>query len=129
MKNFYSAIVSTIFENSSQKLKLKQSWGTNRPFRNMLIFSLVSGALAFGSSSMFAQELDSMAPPSLKEIKVPSVDEKDNIKDFIEKTDKAILLGKALFWDMQAGSDGQACASCHFIAGADLRVKNQLIIL
>ncbi len=123
MKNFYSAIVSAIFENSSQKLKLKQSSGTNRPFRNMLIFSLVSAALAFGSSSTFAREL---APPSLKEIKVPSVDFKDNIKDFIEKTDKAILLGKALFWDMQTGSDGQACASCHFQAGADIRVKNQL---
>src|SRR5262249_34961722 len=25
----------------------------------------------------------------------------------------AIALGKALFWDMQAGSAGQACASCH----------------
>ena len=35
-------------------------------------------------------------------------------------------LGKALFWDMQVGSDGQACASCHFHAGADNRIKNQL---
>jgi cytochrome c peroxidase len=39
----------------------------------------------------------------------------------------AILLGKALFWDMQVGSDGvQACASCHFRAGADPRSKNQI---
>lgn len=38
----------------------------------------------------------------------------------------AIQLGKAFFWDTQAGSDGQACASCHFHAGADNRVKNQL---
>src|SRR5437879_13262705 len=28
---------------------------------------------------------------------------------------------------MAVGSDGQACASCHFHAGADNRVKNQLI--
>jgi cytochrome c peroxidase len=35
-------------------------------------------------------------------------------------------LGKAFFWDSQAGSDGQACASCHFHAGADLRNKNQI---
>jgi cytochrome c peroxidase len=35
-------------------------------------------------------------------------------------------LGKALFWDSQAGSDGQACASCHFHAGADIRVPNQV---
>jgi cytochrome c peroxidase len=39
----------------------------------------------------------------------------------------AIVLGKALFWDMQVGSDDvQACASCHFNAGADFRTKNQL---
>src|SRR5260221_671933 len=39
----------------------------------------------------------------------------------------AIVLGKALFWDMQAGSDDiQACASCHFNAGADSRAINQV---
>ena len=38
-----------------------------------------------------------------------------------------IQLGKALFWDMQVGSDGvQACATCHFHAGADSRTVNQL---
>ncbi|MBX5483574.1 MAG: hypothetical protein IRZ16_17260 [Myxococcaceae bacterium] len=38
----------------------------------------------------------------------------------------AIALGKALFWDQQAGSDGNACASCHFSAGADARIENTL---
>src|SRR5436309_12458743 len=39
----------------------------------------------------------------------------------------AIQLGKALFWDMQAGSDDtQACASCHFNAGADSRGTNEI---
>ncbi len=39
----------------------------------------------------------------------------------------AETLGKALFWDMQVGSDGvQACGTCHFAAGADSRTKNQL---
>jgi cytochrome c peroxidase len=39
----------------------------------------------------------------------------------------AIQLGKALFWDMQAGSDDtQACASCHFNAGADSRPINEI---
>jgi cytochrome c peroxidase len=42
--------------------------------------------------------------------------------------DKSVLvvLGKMLFWDSQAGSDGIACASCHFQAGADNRIKNQV---
>jgi hypothetical protein len=39
----------------------------------------------------------------------------------------AQALGKALFWDMQVGSDGvQACGTCHFHAGVDNRTKNQL---
>ncbi len=47
----------------------------------------------------------------------------------------AIELGKALFWDQAVGSDGldgnsrpigQACASCHFNAGADSRTFTQL---
>ncbi len=38
----------------------------------------------------------------------------------------AIALGKALFWDIQMGSDGMACASCHYHAGTDARLKNQL---
>lgn len=37
-----------------------------------------------------------------------------------------IALGKMLFWDSQVGSDGIACASCHFQAGADNRIKNQI---
>ncbi len=36
-------------------------------------------------------------------------------------------LGKALFWDMQVGGDGiQACASCHYNAGSDSRITNQI---
>ena len=36
------------------------------------------------------------------------------------------VLGKALFWEQNIGSDGQACASCHFAAGADTRITNVL---
>jgi cytochrome c peroxidase len=39
----------------------------------------------------------------------------------------AIRLGKVLFWDIQAGSDGQvACAVCHSTAGSDARRVNTL---
>jgi cytochrome c peroxidase len=37
-----------------------------------------------------------------------------------------IQLGKSLFWDSNVGSDGMACGSCHFHAGADRRTRNQL---
>jgi cytochrome c peroxidase len=40
-------------------------------------------------------------------------------------TEAAVVLGKSLFWDQQAGSDGvTACASCHATAGADGRRFN-----
>ncbi len=61
--------------------------------------------------------------PSLKEVPVP---ETPGLSNFIRDKEAAIALGKALFWDLQAGSDGQACASCHFHAGADNRTKNQI---
>ncbi|HYU46630.1 MAG TPA: cytochrome c peroxidase [Terriglobales bacterium] len=38
----------------------------------------------------------------------------------------AVALGKALFWDQAVGSDGQACATCHYSAGADTRIQNQV---
>jgi cytochrome c peroxidase len=40
---------------------------------------------------------------------------------------EAAALGKALFWDMQVGSDSvQACGSCHFHAGVDDRIQGQV---
>ena len=53
-----------------------------------------------------------------------------NLDQFLNPGNGAKLaarrLGKALFWDMQVGSDGQACGTCHFQAGADPRAKNQM---
>ena len=60
---------------------------------------------------------------SLKSVAVPPV---PGLVNFVRDREAAILLGKALFWDAQAGSDGNACASCHFHSGADNRLKNQL---
>jgi len=60
---------------------------------------------------------------SLATVTVP---EPTNLNLYVKDRQAAIALGKALFWDQQVGSDGQACASCHFHAGADSRVKNQL---
>lgn len=60
---------------------------------------------------------------SLKSVAIPTTPE---LNKFIRNKQAAILLGKALFWDAQAGSDGNACASCHFHAGADNRMTNSL---
>lgn len=68
-------------------------------------------------------DLDNL-PGDLRAVTVPGP---SNLSEFVRDFQMARALGKALFWDMQVGSDGvQACASCHFRAGADPRSKNQL---
>ncbi len=49
-----------------------------------------------------------------------------NLTGIVKDMKSAVVLGKALFWDQQAGADFQACASCHFTAGADTRITNEL---
>src|SRR5262245_57050940 len=72
----------------------------------------------------FSVSLLSQALGSLKTIAVPKPSGLDR---YVRDQNTLIVLGKALFWDMQLGSDGRtACASCHFHAGADHRVQNQL---
>lgn len=71
---------------------------------------------------------------SLKGISVPSVpgllssdiSRTDIVTPVVANKAAAIALGKALFWDQAIGSDGMACASCHFHAGGDFRIKNQI---
>lgn len=48
------------------------------------------------------------------------------IDAFISDHGLAVVLGKAFFWVMSAGNNGQACASCHFHAGTDRRIQNTL---
>ncbi len=75
-----------------------------------------------GGSQSLVIPLRPIAP--LSTVPVPPVFGMEGI--LADKT-AAIALGKALFWDMQAGSDDiQACASCHFNAGADSRAINQI---
>ncbi|GLI92855.1 cytochrome-c peroxidase [Methylocystis echinoides] len=71
-----------------------------------------------------AQKDQRPSPEGLKGVPIPTP---SNLGEFIADRNAAIVLGKALFWDMQVGSDGvQACASCHFHAGTDNRSKNTL---
>jgi cytochrome c peroxidase len=62
---------------------------------------------------------------SLKTITVPGPTATE-LAGLIQDKSAVIALGKAFFWEMQFGSDGQtACATCHFNAGADSRTGNQ----
>ena len=64
-------------------------------------------------------------PLDLNPLNQIAVPEPPNLFQYVTNKQVAIQLGKAFFWDMQAGSDGiQACATCHFEAGADSRVVN-----
>lgn len=81
---------------------------------------------AFLSSSVNALSLGPM-PISLKNLPVPAVPGLlDGSDPVVVNKAAAIALGKALFWDVNVGSDGMACGSCHFHAGADGRIKNQV---
>jgi cytochrome c peroxidase len=91
----------------------------------VLVFGLAGTAYSqpapppVGGEPLFAPP-----PSSLKTALVP---EPSTLAEYVVDKEAAITLGKALFWDMQVGSDGvQACASCHFSAGADSRDKNMV---
>jgi len=87
-----------------------------------LTLTLLSPAGVLTSTSAWAA--NPLAPPSLKTVAIP---EPPDLANFVRDKTVAIQLGKALFWDMQLGGDGvQACASCHFHAGADSRKRNQM---
>jgi len=88
---------------------------------------LAAGALAglLGAGAALAHF--GPLPVSLQGAPVPEVPGlTDGPDPIVVDREKAVALGKALFWDVNIGSDGMACASCHFHAGADGRVKHQL---
>lgn len=90
---------------------------TNRQFKFLHVFLALLTAMGAAGSAL-AQ------PPSLKEVTVPRP---DNLGLYVKDEAAAVRLGKALFWDMQVGSDGMtACATCHFHAGTDARTRNTL---
>jgi cytochrome c peroxidase len=98
-----------------------------------LAIALAGSAILLGTFGTAAQTAPPASRPiaSLKTVPVPVP---PDLGDFVldptpgsPSMVAATQLGKALFWDMQVGSDGiQACASCHFTAGADNRTTNQV---
>ena len=107
---------------------------------------LATLAIGLGPALIIGSIAQENAFLSLKEVPIPvptaaiileatgisgpgtDLDFRDLVASGIVRDQAALIrLGKALFWDMQVGSDGvQACATCHFNAGADSRSKNQI---
>ena len=98
----------------------------NLPQFFRLITPVISMLLACSPPQTYAEAFGPMPIP-LNNLPVPEVPGLlDGNSPIVINKEAAIVLGKALFWDTNVGSDGMACGSCHFHAGADRRVKNQM---
>ena len=96
---------------------------SKRPFEAVFACSAAIGWMLVLATASLAQD-EPVQLSSLKSVPVPGP---ANLADFVADRKAALVLGKALFWDMQVGSDGMTtCASCHFHAGADSRSINTL---
>jgi len=91
----------------------------------MAIATVVAVAILAGHTA--SAQITPRPPNPLASLKTVAVSEPPNLGEFVKDKSAAIALGKALFWDLQVGSNGLlSCASCHFHAGVDTRAKNQL---
>src|SRR5437764_8628865 len=100
------------------------------PYAKKLKTAAVTAALFAMSSQMGRTQVPGVFPDDRPPVPGPlstiPIPLPTNLSEFVADIQTAKILGKAFFWDQQAGSDGLACASCHFQAGADNRVKNAL---
>lgn len=106
--------------------------------KRFLQWKITQGLVVFATAAFITGNAEAQAVsliPTLETLKGvappdPTGKEGDrsvSLTDYVVDRPAAIRLGKALFWDMNLGSDGStACASCHFNAGADNRIKNQI---
>ena len=118
LKNFIGMHLTNIFRLVARWLK--------RTSNIMAIATVVAVAILAGHTAS-AQFVASEPSEALASLKTVAVSEPSNLGEFVKDKKAAIVLGKALFWDLQVGSNGsQSCCSCHFHAGVDSREKNQL---
>ncbi|MGP1371539.1 MAG: cytochrome-c peroxidase [Almyronema sp.] len=86
------------------------------------VAAVVFAVIAVGQVASAQMETEPLRPLSSVPVPKPS-----NLSTFVKDEEALVRLGKALFWDIQIGSDGKtSCASCHFHAGVDNRSRNQL---
>src|SRR4028119_2089779 len=116
LNNFIGMYITNLFRLVARQLK--------RTSHMVAIATVVAVAILAGHT---ASAQVGPPPNPLASLKTVPVPEPPNLGQFVKNKPAAIALGKALFWDMQVGSDGiMSCASCHHDAGVDLRPKNQL---
>lgn len=89
-----------------------------------IVIVTVGALAAKGPSGIRLVEVEEV-PNTLASLRSVKPLEPDLSEYIVDKL-AAQQLGKALFWDIQVGSQGIACASCHFHAGADIRTRNQV---
>jgi len=118
LKKFIGMHLTNLFRLVARWLK--------RTSNIMAIATVVAVAILAGHTAS-AQFVASEPSEALASLKTVAVSEPSNLGQFVKDKKAAIVLGKALFWDMQVGTNGQqSCATCHFHAGVDNRDKNQL---
>lgn len=94
----------------------------NRPAQ-LLAIAILTGAIAAAQGGRGGGG----APGNVASLRTALRPQPTDLAKYVRDQTALIALGKALFWDSQVGSDGQtACATCHFHAGADHRLQNQL---
>src|SRR4028118_749479 len=117
LKNFIGMPLTNLFRLVAKWLK--------RTSHIMAIATVVAVAILAGHTA--SAQITPRPPNPLASLKTVAVSEPPNLGEFVKDKKAAIALGKALFWDLQVGSNGLlSCASCHFHAGVDTRAKNQL---
>ncbi|MES2296112.1 MAG: cytochrome c peroxidase [Pseudomonadota bacterium] len=98
-------------------------------FGALMVLGLVCSAafLSFRTLRAAAADPPSLPPPvSLRSVPVPAPPDAV-MREYVQDKAALLALGKALYWDTRVGSDNKtACASCHFHAGADNRIRNQI---
>ncbi|RYU60851.1 hypothetical protein EWI61_06130 [Methylolobus aquaticus] len=95
-------------------------------FRVTVVSTIVSGtAMAATGDLPIPGPLSAAVRPPM-DVRVDGVAQRAGIGSLIKDNRAAIKLGKVLFWDTQVGSDGVACATCHYHAGSDHRTRNQI---
>src|SRR4051794_14768162 len=95
---------------------------TRLPAYSLVVLVTFLGALGTGWSQTLQTGPSTRPIESLKG-KSPALPDLSGVVSNLSWVQAA---GKALFWDQMIGSDTVACATCHFRAGADPRITNQV---